>query len=62
MLIANTQHAFRACLGSIATTPTGVRLEPAVASVLNVKVGDTVRFVSPKAISVKEGFDAPGSI
>jgi arginine/ornithine N-succinyltransferase beta subunit len=62
MLIANTQQTFRATLGSVAPTPNGIRLESAVAAALNVKVGDTVRFVFPKPAQAKEGFDAPSSI
>jgi arginine N-succinyltransferase len=63
LLIANTrQKEFRACLGGIQPTQTGVRLDATVASALNVKTGDVVRFVSPKPSPVKEGFDAPSSI
>jgi arginine N-succinyltransferase len=66
MLIANTQQAFRACIGSVTTTTNGVRIDNSVATALNVRIGDTVRFVSPKpshqSSSMKEGFDAPSSI
>jgi arginine N-succinyltransferase len=62
LLIANTQQAFRACIGSISPTAAGVRVDSSVATALNVKVGDTVRFVSPKPSPAKEGYDAPSSI
>jgi arginine N-succinyltransferase len=62
-LIANTRQTFRACLGSLSTTNGGdIRLDAATADALNVKPGDSIRFVSPKPSPAKEGFDAPSSI
>jgi arginine N-succinyltransferase len=63
MLVANTQQAFRAVLAGVGVGSNGtVTLDPDVAAALNVKIGDTVRFVSPKPDRLKDGFDAPSSI
>jgi arginine/ornithine N-succinyltransferase beta subunit len=62
MLIANTQKDFRACMGSISETENGISLDPAVAAALNVKIGDSIRFVSAKPSPIKEGYDAPSAI
>jgi arginine N-succinyltransferase len=62
MIIANTQQAFRACIGCVGNSADGVTLDPLVAAALNVRVGGTIRFVSPRPARVEEGSDAPGSI
>jgi arginine N-succinyltransferase len=56
-ILSNTQQDFRAVLGYFS----GNQLDPQTAAALNVKAGDTVRFISAKP-PVKDGYDAPGSI
>jgi arginine N-succinyltransferase len=43
-LIANTRHDYRACKGTLAVAPKGVRLTTEVAGALGVKPGDPVRY------------------
>jgi len=61
-LIANSQQNFRACAGHVVLLPDGMcRLDPSVASALNVRIGDSIRCVPAKP-SKTETYDAPNSI
>jgi arginine N-succinyltransferase len=58
LIIANTRQQFRACLGRMNHNA----LDAETAAALNVKPGDTVRFVAAKPPPAKEGDDAPNFI
>jgi arginine N-succinyltransferase len=64
MIIANTQQDFRACKESVEPAEHGVRIAADVARALNVKVGESIRYVNPKP-SGRSGdsiHDAPSSL
>ncbi len=62
MILTNTRHEFRACLGAVELITDGVRLNAETVTALKIKVGDSVRFVAPKPPLSKAGHDAPDSI
>jgi arginine N-succinyltransferase len=64
MIVANTRQDFRACKGDVQVLPSGgVRLDRAVATALRVKIGEAVRFVSPRPKQTGVvSHDAPSSI
>jgi arginine N-succinyltransferase len=64
MFIANTRQDFRACKAEVKVRPSGgVEIDRTAAAVLKVKVGDSVRFVSPRPTQTGGlAHDAPSSI
>jgi arginine/ornithine N-succinyltransferase beta subunit len=64
MIVANTGQDFRACKAKIQLSAGGgVRLDRASASALRIKIGDSVRFVSPRSLQTGVvAHDAPSSI
>jgi arginine N-succinyltransferase len=63
-IIANARQEFRACKGMVEKLNHGIRLSVEVAEALGVWVGDTIRYVSPKAAkpSGDANHDAPSSL
>lgn len=47
-MLANTSTDFRACKGPIERTPTGIKLAREIATALNVREGDFIRFAAMK--------------
>jgi arginine N-succinyltransferase len=48
MILANTQREYRACKGTVELADGGVKIESSVATALQVKIGDVIRFVPAK--------------
>jgi arginine N-succinyltransferase len=55
MIIANARRDFRACKGTVEIRDGRARIESSVAEALDVKIGDSIRFVTAMAESRGEG-------